>query len=289
MKTKAKFLISALLLFISSCGSKSYYEDSNFKSEATESAYATDNYEEVTETISNNEIPQEKDLGLKIIKNAQIRFLVGDVDSATQNMIVMAKQYNGYVSNMRFKQNTYTIENSISMQIPANFFEEFVTKCNKYAIHVDYNNITSNDVTEEFVDITNRIRVKEEVKARYENILRTKAKTVDDVLQAEKQIQQIQEEIEVAKGRVKYINTKSALSTIEINLYEKVDYKEKPSVYSKSFGSKSKEGFKAGFYILETIVIVIIYMWPLLLGLAIGIFFLRRRIRKQKMNINQNK
>jgi hypothetical protein len=61
------------------------------------------------------------------------------------------------------------------------------------------------------------------------------------VLQAERQIQLIQEEIESVKGRVKYINTKSAMSTIKLNLYEQVDYKEEPESYTKTFGSKSKE------------------------------------------------
>lgn len=279
---KTKILIPALLLLLGSCKSAPYSEEASYESNTSNAITYQESKEEDVQIGGKSELPKEVDLGLKIIKNAQIRFLVKDVDSATQNMIELSKKYNGYVSNMRFKQNNYTIENSISMQIPSGYFEEFVMKCNKHAIHVDYNNITSDDVTEEFVDLNNRIRVKEEVKARYEDILRTKAKTVNDVLLAEKQIQAIQEEIEVAKGRVKYINTKSALSTINISLYEKVDYKETPEAYSKSFGSKTKEGFSAGIYMIETIVIVLIYMWPLLLGLAIGLFFLRRRIRKQK-------
>jgi hypothetical protein len=72
------------------------------------------------------------------------------------------------------------------------------------------------------------------------------------------------------------------MSTVELSLYEKVDYKEKPEAYSKTFGSKSKEGFKTGWGMIQNIAIAIIYIWPLILGLLIAFFFLRRRLRKQK-------
>ena len=67
----------------------------------------------------------------------------------------------------------------------------FISKTNKVAKFIDYNNITSQDVTDEFVDLENRIRVKEEVKKRYEEILRSKTKTLTEVLNTERQIQLI--------------------------------------------------------------------------------------------------
>lgn len=286
MKKEIKLLLPILLLTMSSCGRAPDMKNANYESSAMEADFKEEyKAEESGITLkdeSNASFIKQNNQNLKIIKNAQIRFLVSNVDSVTNQIMLLTKQLGGYVSNMKFKQNGYTIENSMTLSIPSESFEDFVTKGTQFSEHIDYNNITSKDVTAEYVDLNNRVKVKEEVKARYEQILRAKTKTIDDVLRAEKQIQQIQEEIEVAKGRMKYINTKSTLSTIKMSLYETVDFKEKPDAYNKSFGSKSKQGFEAGFIVLQNIILGLIYIWPLIIGFSIVFFVLIRRLKKHK-------
>ena len=70
---------------------------------------------------------------------------------------------------------------------------------------IDYENITTKDVTEEYIDLESRLNTKLEVKQRYESILRKQAKTVKDILATEEKLQIIQEEIESVQGRLKYL------------------------------------------------------------------------------------
>jgi len=67
-------------------------------------------------------------------------------------------------------------------------FDAFLTAIEAESIYTDYKNINSNDVTEEFTDITIRLKTKKEVRDRYIDILRNKAKTVKDILDAEDKI-----------------------------------------------------------------------------------------------------
>ena len=66
-------------------------------------------------------------------------------------------------------------------------------------------NVSVQDVTEEYLDIEARLKTKKEVEARYIEILKSKTKTVEDVLKAEEQIRIIREEIEAREGRLNYL------------------------------------------------------------------------------------
>ncbi len=280
--------VVGICILFASCSNmnadRNYAPEDNFISYVEEISYAKETEEEYTESsvtpILSGDIKQQD---LKIIKNATSRFLVNNVDSATQAVIALAKTYGGYVANMKFNQTQYEKANDLTFNVPSIHFEDFISKSNRVAKFVDYNNITSQDVTGEYIDLENRIKVKEEVKKRYEEILRSKTKTVTEVLNTEKQIQLVQEEIEVAKGRMKYINAKSSYSTINMNLYEEVDHVEQPQAYNRTFGSKSKSAFNGGWKVIETIVLILIYLWPLLIIGTITFFLLRRWLRKNKI------
>ena len=89
------------------------------------------------------------------------------------------------------------------------------------------------------------------------------------------------EEIEAAQGRLKYLQNRVSYSMIVIELYEKVDYKEEPVSYEKSFWIQSKEGFVQGWELISLIVVGIINIWPVVLIFS-GVVFWFRRKRKKK-------
>jgi len=77
-----------------------------------------------------------------------------------------------------------------------------------------------------------------------------------------------------------YLTNKVSFSTIQVDLYETVDYKETPESYTRTFFSKMKEGFSFGWQLIESIVLGIIYIWPLILiGLGL-IFIVKSRLKK---------
>ena len=133
-----------------------------------------------------------------------------------------------------------------------------------------HKNITSTDVSEEYVDLQTRLATKLEVKQRYDAILRSKAKTVEDLLKAEDKIRVLQEEIEAAQGRLKFLSNKVALSTIQIDLYQTVTYTETPKTLTTPFGSRAKKSVSLGWEMVQSIFLGLLYIWPLLL-IALGV------------------
>ncbi|KAA3619196.1 MAG: DUF4349 domain-containing protein, partial [Flavobacterium sp.] len=86
--------------------------------------------------------------------------------------------------------------------------------------------------------------------------------------------------IESAQGRLKYLTNQVAYSTIQIDLYETVEYKEEPTSYKKPFGDKAKDALLFGWKMIESILLFFIHIWPLLLLAIVLILLLRRWLKK---------
>ncbi len=215
---------------------------------------------------------------LKIIKSAQTRYKVKNLKTATAKIKALATSFGAYISDMRFENNTYHKENRLTLKVPSQYFDAVFDSLPTFADFVDYENITTKDVTEEYIDVETRLATKQEVKDRYESILIKNAITVEDILATEEKLSKIQEEIEVSQGRLKYLTNKVAFSTIQIDLYEAVTYTEKPESYTKSFWNKSKEGLLFGWHIVEALFLGLIHIWPIIiLGALLLLYFKNRK------------
>lgn len=226
---------------------------------------------------STNAIPKH----LKIIKSANAKYKVTNVKKATNQIKHMAHKYGAYISDLRFDNNLYKKENRFTIKIPEQYFDSMMDSIGSFVEFIDYENITTQDVTEEYIDIQTRLKTKLEVKGRYESILRKNAKTVEDILATEDKLRIIQEEIEAAQGRLKYLTNKVSYSTIQIDLYETVDYKEEPKAYNKTFWSKTKEGLFFGWNFIESLFIGIIHIWPLIIIGFLTFILIKKRSKRK--------
>ncbi|AXT52817.1 DUF4349 domain-containing protein [Aquimarina sp. BL5] len=231
--------------------------------------------EEIIETsvsnISENEIVTDK---LKIIKNADCRIKVNNVGQATMLSKKIVSTYKGYISNEHFTHTNYAKENKFTIRVPQENFDEVLDSICALADFVDYKNISTLDVTEEYIDIKSRLKTKLEVKQRYETILKTSTKTVEDILLTEDKLRVLQEEIEAAQGRLNYLTNRVSYSTIQFDLYETVVPKDEPQKYVKSFIEKAEDGLSFGWNLLQHLFLLLFYVWPLvLLGISVFIYF----------------
>jgi hypothetical protein len=219
--------------------------------------------------IQNPPIPRQ------IIKTANYRIQVKDVNASSRNATALATKHGGYVSDSELTNSSYETTNIIWVRVPASRFDSLLDDLGSEAIFTQYKRISSQDVTEEYVDITTRLKTKMEVRDRYVDILRTKAKTVKDVLDAEEQIRIIQEEIEAKEGRLRYLKDQVGMSTIRLELYQSIEYRQEPNVFHESFWSKLVSGLKNGWELMQGLVIGLVSIWPLVL--LFGLFWWKRR------------
>ncbi len=211
-----------------------------------------------------SEVPNPP-IARQIIKTAEYRIQVENVDKSSRHANELATKHGGFVSASELSNTSYETSNRITIRVPAANFDVLLNDLGTDALHTVFKRISSQDVTEEYVDITTRLKTKKEVRDRYVEILRTRAKSVKDVLDAEEQIRIIQEEIEAKEGRLRYLKDQVGMSTINLELFQTIEYRPEPNAFHESFWSKMVGGLKNGWELLQGIVIFFVNIWPLLI------------------------
>jgi hypothetical protein len=288
-----KLIVLAGVFILAACGSQSeqgwdYTEASEggFLSKFSEAEYAAEELE-ADESIAAN-----ADMGLtgqqvnpdrKMIWTGSLDFQVDNIDEATKHITALAQQHQGFVSGMNLYTSNYEISNNITLRVKSEHFFQLLESLQKASVHTRSVQINSNDVSEEFVDINSRLKTKREVRERFITVLNTKTGNVADILEAERSIGKITEEIEALEGRLRYLSDQVSLSTINVRIYQKVDYVKEPTVYHKSFFDKITDALSWGWEAIKAVLLVIITLWPLwLIGGGVWFYIRRRRNRKKE-------
>jgi len=156
----------------------------------------------------------------KIIKNADVRLLVKDTDVAIDRTTQAIGDLGGYIISSRVWYQDYYGNNlkysTMTLGIPVDQFERMLVRLRELAIRVLDENASGEDVTDQYVDLQSQLENLEATRARIQEFL-TDAKTVDEALRINQELANIEAQIEQIKGRMNYLNDRSAFSTITVN------------------------------------------------------------------------
>lgn len=216
----------------------------------------------------------------KVIKTAELNIQVKNLDSAKLNIDEIVRRYNAYVSTDNRNNDHYKLTLEMTIRVQQDQLEPMLQKLLAQAYYVHYNNISAQDVTEEFVDLNIRLKNKKAVEEQYVKLLQ-KATKVEDILKIENELRMIREEIESKEGRLKYLQSQVSMSTIHLRAYQ--DIYEVSKAPAKSFWLKITDGFAGGWELLKNIMIGLIHGWPLVLGAVLVWILIRNRYRKYRM------
>ena len=220
----------------------------------------------------------------KVIKTANVNMQVENLDSAKANIDQIIKRYNAYVSTDNRTNNTYKLSLDMTIRVQQDQLDDMLKKILSQASFVYTNNINAQDVTEEFVDLEIRLKNKRAVEEQYRKLLQ-KANKVEDILKVENELRMIREEIESKEGRLKYLNSQVRMSTIHLTAFQDIYHASQAP--SKGFWLKIADGFSGGWYLLQEIIIGLIYTWPVTLVILLVIFLLRKRFKNLRFKRNR--
>jgi hypothetical protein len=214
--------------------------------------------------------------GKKIIKTANYRFQVDNVKQSTAAIETSIRKYPAYISSSNLNLENPILENKITIRVQQEYFQDLLAEIDRQAVFVNFRNVTTADVSKEFVDLESRLRTKREVEQRYMEILRKKAGTIEELLQAEQQIGALHEEIEATISRINYLKDEVGYSTINLEFYQTIAEKVVADA-EDGFSKKITEAFFVGWEAMRTIAIGLVYIWPLLLLAGVALLVLKRR------------
>lgn len=220
--------------------------------------------------------PVPADWNKQIIKNAVLEMYVSDAKSSGNAIKEAVRSTGGYIASASEVQMFLQIKNEMVIRVPREKFDELLYRLSGYADSVSQKNMTSEDVSEEFIDTKARMQAKEKVKDRYYDFLK-QARNIDEVLKVQNEIRNLQEEIESAAGRINYIQNLAALSTIRLTFFQQLGPEIKPQ-NEYGFWKALKESVLDGWLMVQSLIIILVKTWPLwLLGGAIWMMLTRRK------------
>ena len=215
----------------------------------------------------------------KIIKNGKLRFETTDLDKTSNKIHTAVKKYKAQIQSDNEGKDYNSITRNIVIRVSNENFENLLNDISSGIAYFDQKEISSEDVTEQFIDIEARLKAKKELENRYLDLLK-KTNKISEILEIEKELVAIREEIEAKQGQLNYLQNRVAMSTLEINFYKQTT----ETGVTVSYGTKMWNAIKGGVNWIPGFFLGLLYIWPLLLIAALVFYYLRKRRKRNLEN-----
>ena len=193
--------------------------------------------------------------------NAQIE--VDSLEIAMQQVRDLAQRLGGFIANTQLASGRDQIRSAtMEMKIPAARWNDAVSGLRPIG-KVEAVNEFSEDVGEEYVDVTARVQNAKRLEARLIELLANRTGRLSDVLAVERELARVREEIERYEGRLRYLRTRAAMSSLSVTVHEAfpvVSARGETGVLGDAFKQAWRNfvGFIAGIISLTGILIPLV-------------------------------
>jgi hypothetical protein len=226
-----------------------------------------------------------------IIRAGTSSIEVDSLESAVARVRDLAHRVGGFVANTQMQAgHEQTRSAMLEIRLPSSRFDEIVTGLKPIG-RVESVNVSAEDVGEEFVDVNARVDNAQKLEARLIEVLNTRTGKLKDVLDVERELARVREEIERMEGRLRYLRARTSVSTFSITVHEPY-----PVVGERGGSSVIGDAFKQSWRnFVGTVARFIAALGTLiptlaLLGLAVylGIRLLKRVSQRQSTTVNDS-
>ena len=222
-------LVIALLSFSLSCSSQrmaatetvAQRKDVPATAEPVKADYDKTQKVALTQLDKAGEAPEAAER--KIIRNAEITIEVPSTTDAQHLVTSIAETHGGFVVTSEAKQRESndpaqrTLDIKLVVRVPSNQFGRAFDEIKRLAANTPSENVTSQDVTEDFIDLEARIKTQKALEVQFLEIMR-QANKISDALEVQRQIAEVRTDIEKLEGRKRFLENRSSLSTINVNI-----------------------------------------------------------------------
>jgi hypothetical protein len=218
-----------------------------------------------------------------VIKNASLSIVVAEPGETMDLISQLASELGGFVVNSNFYRiqvegGLEVPQANITIRVPAEKLDQTLLAIKAEANQVLNENVSGQDVTQEYTDLESRLRNLEKAELQLTAIM-DQAWETEDVLSVYNRLVEVQEQIELIKGQMKYYEQSAALSAISINI------QANEAVQPLKIGNwqpvgVAKRAIQALINTLEFIANLLIWIGLYILPVAVILFFPIRWIWK---------
>lgn len=194
--------------------------------------------------------------------NAQIE--VDSLEIGMQQIRDLAQRLGGFIANTQLASGRDQIRSAtMEMKIPAARWNDAVSGLKPIG-KVEALNEFTEDVGEEFVDVTARVQNAKRLESRLIELLGNRTGRLSDVLAVERELARVREEIERYEGRLRYLRTRAAMSSMSVTVHESF-----PVVSARGETGVLGDAFKQAWRNFVAFIAGIISLTGILIPLAV--------------------
>jgi hypothetical protein len=201
------------------------------------------------------------------VRTGKMTLVVGDIKAAEEALTAAINESSGYIAQSRI----FASSGNLTLKIPEARFDSFIAKVETLG-SLKSKEIATEDVTDKYFDLENRVKNKRIMLARYQDYLKN-ARSTQELLDLERAINDLTTEIESLEGSFRSLQNSVSYSTLTVNL-------ELPAEMTRTIESPSLatglrvtgEFFLAALYYLSVTVLFILAV-AVPLGLFGGLIY----------------
>jgi hypothetical protein len=224
----------------------------------------------------------------KIIRNANLTMEVNSTTDTQHKVTTIAEAHGGFVVTSEARQREdsepakRTLDIKLVVRVPADRFGSALDQIRGLAGTLREEAVSGQDVTEEFIDLEARIRTQRALEVQFLEIMK-QARKVEDAMEVQRQIAEVRTEIEKLEGRKRFLENRSSLSTITVNIEAPKTIAVNTTGFGRDLRDSVSVGLDLGSAILLFLVRAVIVMVPItvFLLLPLGLLF-RYFVRRAK-------
>ncbi len=198
-------------------------ERMDFTKDSIEMGVMPDNESNYNQSASTPQTTNTLAVEKKVIKNGNLSLKVDKTETAAEEISQIAKNQTGEVFSTNFYERVKGQKNgSITIKVPVEKFESTIAQIKSVATQVISESTTGRDVTEKYSDLQAQLRNKKAEEQSFVKIL-DRAGDIKDVLAVTQQISRVRGEIERLEGQIRFMDSRTNMSTITIALSEDIE------------------------------------------------------------------
>lgn len=162
-------------------------------------------------------VPPTEQQDRLVIRETTMSMVVKNVSDAVKRVQSSAETLGGFLISSHVSKPEEGGNGTISVRVPENRLSEALDEFRKLGIRVVDEQVSGRDVTDEYVDLDARLATLNKTKAKFEEIL-DRATTVQDLLNVQRELINLQSQIDAVKGQQQYLSQSAKLSRVTVYL-----------------------------------------------------------------------
>jgi Domain of unknown function (DUF4349) len=218
----------------------------------------------------------------KLIRRLEVYMVVKNTEDAAQRLQGLAAGLGGFVSDLNAGRSGGVLHYQMTLRVPAGQLDRAREEIRKLAVRVEREQISTEDVTDQYVDLDARMRSLLATETELRELLaesRERSRKVADVMEIYRELTGVRTQIEQIQGQLNALQNLVGLSTIQVTL--EPDAGETPIVAE---GWRPNETVRSSFgtlvafleWLMDVLIYLVIVGVPVILVILVPVLLLRK-------------